>query len=154
MWDARYDVRIGVLPLAPLVVEPARVPEVIARLDERFDREASSVTVHELWSATLLLLGLRYDADEARHLLRGVTGMRESSTYQAILQEGREEGREEGRVEGARRLLLRLGTRKFGLPDASTAESLERIDDLDMLERLSDDLLTAASWSDLLRPTP
>jgi predicted transposase YdaD len=73
--------------------------------------------------------------------------MRESSTYQAIL----EEGREEGRVEGARRLLLRLGTRKLGAPDASTEASLARIDDLDVLERLSDDLLTAASWTDLLR---
>jgi hypothetical protein len=50
-------------------------------------------------------------------------------------------------------LLLRLGTRKLGPPDASTTASLERIDDLDVLERLSDDLLTAASWSDLLRPS-
>ena len=33
---------IGILPLAPLVVEPARLPDVIARLDERFDREVSS----------------------------------------------------------------------------------------------------------------
>lgn len=57
-------------------------------------------------------------------------------------------------MEQARRLLLRLGTRKLGPPDASTAAALERIDDLDMLERLSDDLLTAASWSDLLRPSP
>src|SRR6185295_30169 len=108
-------------------------------LDERFERESSSMAADELWSATLLLLGLRYDADEARHLLRGVTGMRESSTYQAIL----EEGREEGRVEGARRLLLRLGTRKLGPPDLSAEASLARIDDLDVLERLSDDLLTA-----------
>ena len=137
---------IGVLPLAPLVVEPARLPEVITRLDERFNREASSVTAHELWSATLLLLGLRYDAEEARQLLRGATGMRESSTYQAIL--------EEGRVEGARRLLLRLGTHRLGPPDASTVASLARIDDLDVLERLGDDLLSTSSWSDLLRPTP
>jgi predicted transposase YdaD len=149
---------IGVLPLAPLVVEPAQVPGVIAQLDARFAREASVVSASELWSATLLLLGLRYDADEARHLLRGVTGMRESSTYQAILEEGREEGREQGReqgrVEGARRLLLRFGTRKFGAPDAGAEAALARIDDLDVLERLSDDLLTATSWADLLRSAP
>ena len=54
-------------------------------------------------------------------------------------------------MDGARRLLLRLGTRKLGPPDANVAASLERIDDLNVLERLSDDLLTAASWSDLLR---
>ena len=96
----------------------------------------------------------RYDVDEARHLLRGVTGTRESSTYQAILEEGREEGREEARVDGARRLLLRLGTRTFGAPDANAEASLARIDDLYVLERLSDNLLSAASWSDLLRSAP
>jgi predicted transposase YdaD len=131
-------------------VEPDRLPEIIGRLDERFDREASVAEAHELWSATMLLLGLRYDSDEVRQLLRGVTGMRESSTYQAILEEGREEGRELGRVEGARQLLLRLGTSKLGPPDANTAAALARIDDLDVLERLSDGLLTATSWDRLL----
>jgi len=141
---------IGILPLAPLVVESAQVPAVIAHMRERFEAAASPLEARELWSATLLLLGLRYDPDEARHLLRGVTGMRESSTYQAILAEGREEGREEGRTDEARRLLIRLGSRKFGQPDAGTAAALGRLDDLAVLEHLSDALFTATSWEQLL----
>src|SRR5215217_3093018 len=95
LWDHPVDELlnggIGVLPLAPLAaVGDAEVPDVIARLDARIGREASSAEAHDLWSATLLLLGLRYDAGTARELLRGVSGMRESSTYQAILEEGRE----------------------------------------------------------------
>jgi predicted transposase YdaD len=140
---------VSVLPLAPLAaVEDAQMPDIIAQLDERFEREVSLAEAHDLWSATLLLLGLRYDANQARQLLRGVTGMRESSTYQAIL----EEGREVGRVEGARSLLLHLGTRKLGAPDAGTAARLSQIDDLDTLERLSDALLTASSWAEIVRP--
>jgi hypothetical protein len=133
---------VGILPLAPLAVEDNQVPAVIARLDERIGREVPTAEAHDLWSATLLLLGLRYDSDTARQLLRGVTGMRESSTYQAIL--------EEGRIEGARGLLLHLGTKKLGPPDPTIVARLSQIDDLETLERLSDDLLTATSWTVLL----
>ena len=46
--------------------------------------------------------------------------MKESSTYQAILEEGRTEGRVEGRTEGAvaeaRKLLRLMGDDAFGLP--------------------------------------
>jgi predicted transposase YdaD len=40
--------------------------------------------------------------------------MRESSTYQAILEEGRKEGRKEGQAKAGQRLVLRLGTKTFG----------------------------------------
>ena len=46
---------------------------------------------------------------------------RDSTTYQAIFREGRNkgliEGRNEGRVSGAQRLLVHLGTKRFGEPD-------------------------------------
>jgi hypothetical protein len=142
---------IGIAPLAPLAaVAESRVPEVIDRLRERFGGDVPPDQTRELWAATTLLLGLRYDENEAQELVRGIRGMRESSTYQAILREGREEGREEGRVEGARRLLLRLGTSKLGPPDPRTASRLEAIDDLVVLERLSDGLFAATSWDQLL----
>ena len=50
----------------------------------------------------------------------------ESSTYQAIL----EEGRTEGAVAEAKKVLLVLGDDAFGPPDARTATVIERIDDL------------------------
>ena len=90
--------------------------------------------------------------------------MRESSVYQAILEEGREsgillgraEGREEGREEGsadeARRILLRLGTRRFGEPDAATSARIDRLHDRELLETLIDGILQAGDWPELLAP--
>ncbi len=67
--------------------------------------------------------------------------MRESVTYQAIL--------DEGRVEEARRLLLRQGTRRFGPPDARTEAWLMSIKNLDRLEALGEELVVVASWEEL-----
>lgn len=138
---------LGVLPLAPLAaVEPADLPEVIRRLDECFRREADPGSAAELWAATQLLLGLRYDDDQIRGLVATMSWWRESSTYQAIL----DEGRTEGRVSEARRLLLALGTEKLGPPTATVMMALEDLDDLETLERLIRRILTAATWQELL----
>ncbi|MDP8925243.1 MAG: hypothetical protein M3O34_20555 [Chloroflexota bacterium] len=150
---------LGVLPLAPLAaVEAARLPDVIQPLDERFRREADPASAADLWAATQLLLGLRYDDARVRELLRGVTRMRESSTYRAILDEGRAEGlsqglaqgRAEGRVIEARRMLLALGAEKLGPPTPAVVMALEDLDDLETLERLINRVLTAPTWQELL----
>lgn len=72
--------------------------------------------------------------------------MRDSLTYQAIL----EEGREEGQVQGERRLLLRLGTARFGQPDELSRSRLESITEIPEIERLGERMLTVSSWSELL----
>ncbi len=58
-------------------------------------------------------MGLRYDRALIEQLLQEVRGMKESVTYQAIVEEGVAKGREEGvvkgRMEEARRILFRLG---------------------------------------------
>ena len=72
--------------------------------------------------------------------------MRDSLTYQAIL----EEGRAEGRVDEARELLLELGTGRFGSPDARTHATLSAIGDRTRLHVLAARLLTASTWSELL----
>jgi predicted transposase YdaD len=146
---------IGILPLAPLAdVERDRLPAVIRRIDERFAEEASPSDVGDLWSATLVLLGLRYDEHEARQLLRGVRGMRESSTYQAILEEGRVEGEIRGRVVQARRDVLELGTEKFGPPGTAVVERLDRIENPDILGHLLRGILRASTWQELLASAP
>lgn len=154
IWECPVDELLngglGVLPLAPIAaVEPDRLPDVIRRMGERFEQEAPSF-VGELWTATDLLLGLRYDTDLAQQLLRGVRGMRESTTYQAILDEGREEGREEGRVLEARQTLLDFGSDRFGEPDATIAAMVARLDDLDALRRLARGVHRTSSWQELL----
>jgi hypothetical protein len=72
--------------------------------------------------------------------------MKESSTYQAIL----EEGRVEGAVAEAKTFLRMLGDRRFGRPDDRTAAILESIEDLARLEDLGSRLEAARSWQELL----
>jgi predicted transposase YdaD len=82
--------------------------------------------------------------------------MKESSTYQAILEEGREEGRKEGRREGAlaeaRKILRMWGDALFGAPDIQTAAAIEQIEELARLEDLIARLEAAKSWQELLDP--
>jgi hypothetical protein len=80
--------------------------------------------------------------------------MRESVTYQIILEEGIEKGRAEGRADEARELLLELGTEKLGAPDVVTARALTEIEDRATLERLIRGLFAATSWAELLAPIP
>jgi hypothetical protein len=67
--------------------------------------------------------------------------MKESSTYQAILAEGR--------AEEARRL-LHLGGKRFGSPSAQTRTALEGIDSVERLEQLTERLLDASGWDELI----
>ncbi len=148
---------VNLVPLAPLTnVSEGDLPEVIDRMAERINPEPRP-RAEKLWAATYLLMGVRYRAEVATRLLEGVWKMRESSTYQAILKEGRKEGRKEGSMEGrkqeARRLLLRLGARRFGTPDAGVVTAIEAIDDVDRIESLADRVVdaTADGWDDILR---
>jgi predicted transposase YdaD len=153
---------LGVLPLAPLAaLRPEQLPAVLDHLDARFEREASSPSaVDELWAATLLLMGVRYDRDAILALGQRVQRMRESVTYQIILEEGEERGLERGLAQGeelgrareARELLLELGTDKFGPPDVVTTRILGEIEDRATLELLIRGLFAASSWSELLAP--
>src|SRR5438270_794080 len=124
------------------------------RLGERRARKQAQV----VWAAAYVLLGLRYSPSLAAQLFRGVLSMKESSTYQAILEEGRAEGRAEGRTEGAvaeaRRLLRLLGDEAFGPPDARIATAIEGIEDLARLEELCKRLPNAGSWQELLGQPP
>jgi len=73
-----------------------------------------------------------------------------SSTYQAILAEGRAKAIQEGRVEGGRSFVLRLGSKRFGPPDAAMRARLDAITSTEQLERLAGRLLEVETWSELL----
>jgi predicted transposase YdaD len=138
--------------------------EFVAGIIERMGRRLGGRRVRRqaavVWAAAYVLLGLRYSAALAAQLFRGVVSMKESSTYQAILEEGRQkgrrEGREEGRTEGAvaeaRKALRLVGDGAIGEPDARTAAIIERLDDLGRLEELLTRVRTAVSWQELLGP--
>lgn len=76
--------------------------------------------------------------------------MRESVTYQMIVEEGIERGIERGEILGRRHSLIELGTLKFGQPPAATESALEGVATLDQLRRLNQAVLTAESWDELL----
>ncbi len=150
---------LGTLPLAPLCDVPLeRMPDVIRQMEARLRQEVPPAEAAVLWTATYLLMGLRYPPGLAEHLLQGVRAMEESSTYQALLSKGRalgrDEGRNEGRLEGrlaeARSVVLRQGRKKFGAPLPAVLQTVEAIADLARLEELSDKLLDVDTWDDLM----
>ncbi|MCC7367125.1 MAG: hypothetical protein IT306_01810 [Chloroflexi bacterium] len=142
---------LGILPLAPLAaLPPGRLPEVLRRIEERMGDDLPRSTADEIWSSVSLLMGLRYDEEAIRDLLRRFPYMRESITYQIILEEGREEGREAGERQRAQRDILRLGAQRFGAPDAATVATIHQTTDLPALDRMMDGILRADDWADLL----
>ena len=78
-------------------------------------------------------------------LLRG-RWMEESVTYQEIIKKGKAEGKAEGVAEEAQRILLRVGTKTFGAPDAAIAEIIDR----ERLEAMIDRVGEVKSWLELL----
>jgi predicted transposase YdaD len=110
----------------------------------------------KLWTATSLLMGLRFSDDVTYSVLEGVQNMQESTTYQRILREGRTEGRVEGRVLEAQRVLSLIGRERFSEPDSANLRIIEEIHDLDQLESLIKRVLhpDVHDWNDLLGLAP
>jgi predicted transposase YdaD len=126
-------------------------------MEQRLSSRRARKQAPMVWSAAFILLGLRYSPELSAQLFRGVVSMKESSTYQAILQEGRAEGRGEGAIAEAKRLLHRLGKKALGSPSARTITAIEQIEDLARLEELCERLASVSTWEELLslrRPGP
>jgi predicted transposase YdaD len=119
-------------------------------MEQRLSGPRARNKAKEVWAAAYLLAGLRYSPDFTAQLFRGVLSMKESSTYQAILQEGRATGLNEGAVIEARKFLRKVGNDKLGQPDARTTAAIEQIDDVSRLEELFDRLSSVESWQELL----
>jgi hypothetical protein len=150
---------VNLVPLAPLTNVPQSedaMRGLVRRMAERINAEPQPRAA-KLWTATCLLMGLRFSEELAFQLLEGVQTMRQSTTYQAILregwQEGRQEGRQEGKIEGEQKLLIRQGTKRFGAPDAATLAAIEAIQDIDRLEAIGERILdpNIQDWNDLLQ---
>jgi predicted transposase YdaD len=163
---------LGLLPLG-LLTDDAQphLGDLLRRVDARLEAANLSLNLHaEMLTACHILLGLRYDDNTVRELFRGLRTMRESSTYQAILAEGRGEGRIEGRNEGrvegrveglvegqaeGRLSALRVAVQdaggvKLGPMPAEQASRLAGITDEDRLRRILRHIWNSPSWSALL----
>ncbi len=147
---------VNLVPLVPLTnfAEKA-LPELVQRMADRINAEPEPRAAM-LWTATYLLMGLRFSDEFASQLLEGVQNMQESTTYQAILREGRNVGRNEGLIEGrvseAQRLLLMLGEARFGKSDETCRSFVEAILDVERLESLTKRILdtNVEDWNGLL----
>ena len=73
---------------------------MIERLKEKLAPRRYRKTADPLWTAVDVLMGLRYDRVLIEQLLQGVRGMKESVTYQAIVEEGVAKGIVKDREEG------------------------------------------------------
>jgi hypothetical protein len=119
---------LGAIPLVVLTNDARpRIPELIARVDQHITAEGvNNATRDVLLLSCYLLLGLRYNEEEATLAFSRVSTMRESTTYQKIMREGfeigreegrksgREEGREIGREEALQQTLLEILRERFG----------------------------------------
>ena len=104
---------LATLPLAPLSkVTQKQLPSLIRQMEAQVDAvNPPPAEVRSFWASTYLLMGLRYTPSQINTYLKGIQQLKESSTYQAILAEGREIGREIGIEEGQRRRQRRRHTR-------------------------------------------
>lgn len=169
--EALLNGGLGTLPLAPLAASAeADLPGIVHRMEERIGRESPPGQAGTLWTAANVLMGLRYPHTLVDQLLKGVRAMKESVTYQAIVEEGFERGFEHGiergiergiqrgiergiergAAEGAREVLLRVGTRRFGPPSGAIQDALQSITAAERLESLADRVLDVETWDDLL----
>jgi predicted transposase YdaD len=137
---------LGLLPLAPISqVTEAALPGIIQRMEQRLSGRRARKKAQAVWDAEYVLLGLRYSADVVDELFRGVRSMKESSTYQAIIAEGRTQGE----LLGMKKALRLQGDELFGPPDARIVRLIERLDNVQQLEELLRRVPTAQSWQEL-----
>jgi predicted transposase YdaD len=153
--ESLFQAGPGLLPLAPLAnVAAGELESVIGRIKEQVSAQVPPEKAKDLWVATYVLLGLQYPREFIAQLLQGVRAMEESVTYQAIIEEGLAKGLAQGKIEGVRETVLRLGTDRFGAPNATTRAALDALQEFDQLTRLTGRLLHVSSWAELLDPTP
>ncbi len=150
--------------LAPLAM---LTDEADHRLEDALDGYRSLIRsenlegglTERLLGSSYVLCGLRYDKTRIQNLFRRFDMlMEESTTYQAILEEGREkgltqglnQGLTQGRQQSLRDTLLRLGTKKLGRASLAIHDEIHAIRDADHLEQLIDRIFEAGSWDELL----
>jgi hypothetical protein len=94
---------------------------------------------------------MRYQDALVDQLLRGVPGMEESTTYQAIIRKGAAQGA----LQEARKLLLQLWQDRLGAAAAPEVQArVEMMQDLEQLEQLILRVTQARSWDELLPAPP
>ena len=143
--DALLAGGLATLPLAPIgATVEGDLPRVVARMGERFDKPEAKRQAPELWAASSILMGLKYERALIERLITEVRGMAESVTIDIF--------KEWGAKELARKIILQQGTVRFGEPPDAVKQAIERTEELTRLVELATRLLQVDSWDELLAP--
>jgi predicted transposase/invertase (TIGR01784 family) len=137
---------VGLYPFASLAQtdQPELVlREVAARIEEIPERKLQA----DISAMSYILAGLVLDRNRVGQIIRRDI-MRESVTYQEILEEGEIKGKTQGRIEEARGLVVRQLTRKLGNVSTILLVKIKALP-LERLELLGEDLLDFTSISNL-----
>lgn len=150
----------GLWPLALLTDAAAADPApVAAELSGRVDQlPLTQSRVKEYWGRVGMLMGVRYNRVDIDSILKRRQVLRDSSYYQAALQEGeerglklgQERGEQRGRLEEARQILLNLHVPRLGEPDAAQREAILALADGERLRRMIAAGFALHSWIELL----
>ena len=145
---------LGTLPVAPLAALPKgdstelAVSAVVRSMKERLIAEVPLADAVRLLTAAFVLIGMRLPRSTALVLKQeafSMVDLRDSTTYQLIL--------EEGGVTALQKVLLLQGGKRFGPPNAGQEQTLRAIDEIERLERMSERLLDVTNWQELLGTT-
>lgn len=138
---------LATLPLAPLgAVRRVDVPSLMRRMGERLKEPDAAEQASELWAASAILMGLKYEKVWIKRLIQEVRGMAESVTIDIF--------KEWGALEQSRKVILQLGTELFGPPTDEIRAQVQGIESLTRFDHLNIRLLKAKTWDELLAPPP
>ncbi len=171
--ESLLNAGLGLAPLSILTNEASvNLPVAFDRLLTSVRAQGTSETiVKDLLSSIFVLSGLRYEAEQMESLYRSLSmTLEDSTTYQLILKRGEargiaigeERGEERGIAIGEERgdvlrsqsTILKLGTKRFGAVPRAIDEQIRSTDNPVRLEAITDRLLDATSWEELLQVEP
>jgi hypothetical protein len=142
---------LWLLQLLPISnTKEVELPSLMLELHQRIRTLRDSGLRGKFWTATGILMGLKYQEAFIDQLLHGVMDMEESTYYQAIMRRGLQRGEHQVRLSEARALLLRQGRVKFGIVPANVEATINSLGDLSKLEGLFEKVLFATDWDSLL----
>jgi hypothetical protein len=136
---------LALLPLAPITaVDQQAARPVISEVRERLQREATRSESERLWNATSILLAFRFQANDLDELRDFMASVDLFETSFARLAQGI------GAIREARTMLLELGAEKFGPVPAEVEATIQAIEDIPELRRLTKRVIAVSSWQELL----
>jgi len=169
IWEQSFDELMqGGLSIVPLAMLTNEALNDAQAAFDRFEQKLSEPGVtreqqSEIVSITKILCGMRRNSNALLELLKMKASIFEESTvYQEILQKGEARGKALGEAKGkalgealgeaqaTQALILRLGQRRWGTPQAEQTEKIYAMHDTERLMQIAERVLDATSWDDLL----